>query len=376
MRAALAVALAAAGCAEPVVEISLKLPASQAIPPTFDLKCVTAIDIVAHPDDDVQDTDIGHLFDGGGRPPCVELERTPENFTDIRNALRGRVDIPIPLEGLLGIQIRGRIGSCSDRPPYHEAIFYGAGRHRDDESISVPLVANISCNTRRDYEVRPVDLLALTTTKACPTTPLTVGEVFAGNVRPTLLDPERPRLMFEGGTGGGLLTTDTAMVSSYTTLGTGSCVTVAYGGPPGVGVTCVNPGAPTVCGEVNELEVPALQPDVIDASTDDALYAEFGPPTFIGVWETTPTKAPLAGATVTFADPDHGQVQFLDLAATRFTSRAGPTGPSGLLAVYSDRVQEITITAPGHSPRTLFVGGIPNHVDDLRSTALVVLNRN
>jgi hypothetical protein len=367
---ALPVIAALAGCAEPAIELELKLPASATIPQSFDLKCVTAIDLVAMAEN-AEQMDIGVQFDlDRKRPPCVDLSRPPENFTDIRNAMRGQFDLPIPAEGLLGIQIRGRIGACDDEDLFHEAIFYGGATYRGGDALTVPLAANISCNTRRDYKVRPVDLIALTKTKACPA-PVTTGFVFAGDVRPTLLAPELDPLMFENGTAIAVPSNGSAVVGSYTNMGTGSCVAMAYSRDDQIGATCINAGAPTVCGMVDEVEVPTAPGLFLESSTDGELAVKYGFPTFVAVWDVLPAKAPIAGATVTLPDPQHGQVVYLDLTDTRFTSRAGSTGPAGVLAVYVDRVTEIIVSAPGHSSRKMLVGGSPQ----LFGTAIAVLNK-
>lgn len=363
-------ALGAFGCAEPAIELELRLPPSSSIPESFDLKCVSAIDVVALPEN-AEESDIGQqFFYDRKRPPCVELDRAPENFTDIRNAMRGQIELPIPVEGLLGIQVRGRIGTCDDEPLYHEAIFYGGATYNDRDTITVPLVANISCNTRRDYEVRPVDLLALTATKACPA-PISEGIVFAGNIRPTLLTPKLEPLMFEAGSSFLKPMNGTSTISSYSNMTTSSCVAAAYELDTEIGVTCINATAATVCGEPNEIELPTLPGPFLAESTDGSLAAQFGPPTFIGVWETLPAKLPLTGATVTLPEPEHGEVVYLDTTSTRFTPRAGSTGPNGMFAVYADRVMEITVSAPGHTARKLLVGGTPQ----LFGTGIAVLPR-
>lgn len=348
---------AVGACAEPAIDMSLKLP--DQMPANYDLSCVTAVDVVAHEVDEEASIDVGlRLFELGERAPCVEIE-PQTTFEGIRRQIAGRFAIDLPEDGLAGIQIRGRVGSCNDNPNYHEAIFYG-GTTFTGGDLQIPLVPNISCNARESYRVRPVEIATMLAdpAHACRATTDAIA-TFAGNIRPSLMDPETPPLVFEAGTGVALLdNTGTAVVSSFAnTMSADTCITVAHEGQLIDGVTCVNKGAPTLCGAAGEIEIPVYPFVFSSTAINGPAYDEAGTLVLGSVWETNPNK-PVEGATVTASVPGV-KIEYLELRNGQpvVVPGATKTGPSGLFMMYASKVATLTIAAPGHQSRTLTAAG-------------------
>jgi hypothetical protein len=292
-------------------------------------------------------------------------------FQGIRSQISGRFTLDLPDNGLAGVQIRGRTGSCKDNPNYHEAIFYG-GTTFDGGSMQIPLTPNISCAATETYKARPLEISAMIAdpTHACRA--VTDGiSTFGGNIRPSRLDPELAPLMFEAGTAVALLdAAGTAMVGSFSnTMSNESCVTIAHEGQRIDGVTCINKGAPTLCGALGEVEV-AVYPFVFSSTAiNGEAYDEAGTLVVGSVWETNPNK-PLADAVVTPSTPGV-TIEYVELrnGQPEVVNGATKTGPSGLFMLYSSKVTTVSIAAPGHQTRTMTVGG----GWELDGTALAVL---
>ena len=173
--------LATAACSEPAIEMTLVMPSSDA---PFDMSCVTAVDLLPIPVGDTKSLDIGYRESNDMQAvPCVDITGPITSFADLQAAIHGKFDLALPPEGLGGIEIRGRAGSCGEMPAYHESVFYGgAVVAKGQDSVAIPLAHNISCNTATSYTVRPVDLVSLVKTKTC--TPVTDGgQLFTGVLR-------------------------------------------------------------------------------------------------------------------------------------------------------------------------------------------------
>jgi hypothetical protein len=349
-------ALGASACAEPVFEMKLKPPT---MPSGFDLSCVTAVDVQAHePFDEEAPIDIGLRQEYGlERAECVDI--TPSTTWDaIRSQLAGQVSLDLPDDGLAGVQIRGRTGTCNDSPNFHEAIFYGAAPFNDGD-MNIPVTANISCNARETYKVRPLELAAMIAdpVHACRTTTDAIA-TFPGNIRPSLLAPELPPLTFEAGTGVALLAAGTAMVQSFSgAMSSDTCVALAHEGNLIDGVTCVNKNAPTLCGMPGEIEVPVYPFVFASTAINPSAYGESGTLVLGSVWETNPNK-PVENAVVTTTAPNV-KIEYLALTNNQPVVMPGATktGPSGLFMVYSSKIITVSIAAPGHQTRTMTVGG-------------------
>jgi hypothetical protein len=157
--------LALCGCAEPVVDMRLAMPAQ--VPQGFDLSCVRSVDVAPHRRGVTPLVDIGlRKRELGLDDPCVEI--APQTtFAGILDQLRGKVSFALD-DDLAAIQIRGRVGSCADDPNYHEAIFYG-GAVFDGGDLEIPIVPNISCSAKETVRVRPFEVMPMITdpTHAC-----------------------------------------------------------------------------------------------------------------------------------------------------------------------------------------------------------------
>lgn len=349
--------------------MSLQMP--QQVPPNFDLSCVTAIDVSAHELDDEDPMDIGYrLYLTGDRDPCVEIE-PQTTFEGIRAQIAGKFTLDLPDGGLAGIQIRGRMGSCKDTPNYHESIFYG-GTTFDGGSMTIPLTPNISCAAKETHKARPLEIATMLADPAHACRAVTDAiSTFAGNIRPSRLDPELAPLMFEAGTSVALLdAAGTATVTSFSnTMFNDSCITIAHEGQRVDGVTCVNRGAPTLCGAAGEVEIPVYPFVFSSTAINGDAYDEAGTLVLGSVWETNPNK-PVADAVVTPSIPGV-KVEYVELVngQPQVVNGATKTGPSGLFMLYSSKVTTVSIAAPGHQTRTLTVGG----GWELDGTALAVL---
>src|SRR5690349_21378577 len=114
MRPAL-VLFALGACAEPAIEMSLKLPTP---PAGFDVSCVTSITTVAlgnNQGDETTPPDVqGHCIDVVGMG----------SFDDVRSEMSGKFTLPLPSSGLLGLTVTGSMGRCDDID-YYESVFYG-----------------------------------------------------------------------------------------------------------------------------------------------------------------------------------------------------------------------------------------------------------
>lgn len=344
--------LALGACAEPANEMSLQLP--QQMPAGFDLSCVTAVDVVGHYDAE-EYLDIGlRYYDLGERAPCVDV--TPQKtFEGIRNQIAG--EFSLELEGLMGVQIRGRVGTCKDIPPAHEAIFYGGAAYSGGD-LTIPLTPNISCTAKETYKVRPIDIAAMLADPNHACRPVTDNiATYPGDVRPSNMDPDLAPLIFEEGTSIALLdASGTASLSSYSNAMDGNtCIAVAHEGQAIDGMSCVNKGAPTLCGLPGEVEVPVYPFVFSSTAIDPAKYAEGG--MVLGsIWETGPNK-PVAGASVTA--PAGVKVDYLTMRNGQPVVMPGAisTDANGMFILYSTKVVTVTVSAPGHQQRTLTMSG-------------------
>lgn len=372
MRWAVVVALglgSALGCGEPAIELSLALPPAADVPEDYDLSCVTAIDVMAHAADDPF-LDLGELATRERRTAeCISVSGL-DSFADVRRAMAGRFDVPIPAAGLLGIQVRGRAGTCDEQAPYHEAVFYGGAAYAEGATaLTVRLAPNVSCNKTRALKVRPVDFLQLISTRTCA--PVPDDQIYAGTIRPSMLAPKGPKLMFEYGEGVAGMAGGAGTLPSFSASDARSCVAALYVpfAVDLVGLGCLNPAMPTVCAQPGEVELAVVPYAMLSTAVDPALVTQFGAPVFLSIWNSATPRAPLVGASVTLADPERGKVVYLDANPQGITPQTrSQTGASGLVAVYTDRMMLVTIAGPTGT-RKLVVGGTM----DFPSTALVVM---
>lgn len=369
--AAVALAISAAACAEPAVEMSLVLPPESA----HDLSCVTAVDLVALPVDDRGFLDIGdRSFDDD--IPCVELDGPAGSLEDIAASLRGRFELAIPSEGLAGVQLRGRGGRCDEIGSFHEAMFYGGAMYDDgSDALPIRVARNLSCDAQVTRTVRPIDLFTLVRTKECAA-PTEAGEIFAADVRPTLLDGDFPGVLLEVGESfGDLGPSGTVALQTFSRSFAGTCPAVAWGGATSGGSVCLPDDVlerPRACAQAGEVELPVVSGNAPFAELDEDLL--FGHPVLVfgAVWSNTGTRGPIAGATVTVDEGSEAVIQYLDVGAANVTPLpdATATTASGAFVLHADGVVGLTIAAPGKPTRHIFVGS----GTELPGTSLVVLD--
>lgn len=353
-RVALLVALGA--CADPVVDMSLKLPTAQQMPADFDLSCITSVEVFA----------VGH--ERGAEPDvvsdCIDLASAPHTFADIRGAIAGRFDLTIPQSGLAGVQIRGTVGACAEAARFHEANFYGGAVYLDgNDSLAIPVVPNISCSAKTTYRVSTIDLLALDRTKQCAMSlpdPAAQPLVFAGDIRPQLLGASFDRMVWESGQSA--MPPDAAgkaTIESFTgAAAQRSCIAMGYDSGKSLAGSCINPGAPTLCAGPGELELAVIDNFYAFSSIDPTLVQQYGQPVFGAVYKKGPatvaTSTAIAGATVELEDPAQGKVVYVQPGANKLLPIGGATAtdPAGMFIVYlKGDATGLTVKAGGVSQR-------------------------
>lgn len=323
------------GCADPVIEMSLRLPTANQTPANFDLSCVTAVDVVIAGND--QGSDLGMPDQ---RTTCVDLASGPSSFAAMRSAISGKVDLRLPVSGLAAVTIRGRRGACGDGRDY-ESVFYGGNVYVEgDDAMTIPVVANISCNTRRTYNVSAVDLIALVRTKTCTVPAQAEPYIFAGNIRPLMMGPDFPYMTFDFGESYAVPAAGKATIDSFTAPGTTrSCIAVGFDSRTAYAGSCINASAPTLCAATNELELPVIDDQTAFTSVDTNLVRQYGQPVYGAVFKASPasvaTKASITGATVELEDPTQGTVVYVEPNASKLVPTGGSaTGASGMFMIY------------------------------------------
>ncbi len=329
---AITILLALGACADPVIEMSMKTPTS--MPASFDMSCITTVEVAA-----VGSAPADVLGD------CVDLTKPPTSFADIRAAISGEFELKLPESGLAGVVLRGTTGTCADKRRLYEANFYGGAPYSEgSESLSIPVVANISCNARKTYSVAAIDLLELDRTKNCAMSipdPAAKAIVFAGNIRPQLLGSGFDRMIWEDGSSASATNAaGKAVVESWAgATGPKSCIAIGFDGP-GLAGSCVNPSAPALCANPGEVELAVIDPTYAGASIETALLQQWGEPVFGAVYKQSPaatvTKVPIAAATVELEDPTQGTVVYVAPGVSKLMPLPGATGtdPSGMFMIY------------------------------------------
>jgi len=359
-------ALGASACAEPVIELSLTLPPMSA-GGGFNTSCVTAIDLIT----------VGENYPETVNDyvkTCVDITSSPATFEDVKRAMQGRFDVAIPTSGLSAVELFGRRGSCkvSDASlPPGDLVFYAGGRYVGDGSISLPLIAGASCD-QVPVTLRPVDIIKLTTgtTKGDCAAAKAIDGDEAGATLGTLTPTIGNGIEFYSGFAGAPLANGIAAISmGSTTVGPKACLGVYSGDATSGSLSCVTPGAPTVCATGIELETAILDLDLAFNSVDQARLSKF--PGIVWGAIVNGAKQPIAGATVEI-DPKYGEVVYVEPSGTgpamRLAAAGTATGASGLFAVYTNKLAPIKATSGGLT-RTQTVGA----VDDFPAATLIVL---
>ena len=368
MRTALLTLLLAA-CTQPAIDLQLELPPDSS---SFDLSCVTAVDVQPIGVGDRKDLDIALREEATqDAAPCVDIKTTPHSFADIESQMRGKIDLAIPLDGLAAVELRGRAGTCQDMPAYYESVFYGAAEYQKNRSsLAIPVHHNISCDQTTQYTIRPVDLVQTIQSKTCTAPAAANTQVFSADVRPTELSGDYSPIILEEGSGFGQPAMGTATINSFKGSYAGTCPAAEWNDGTDFASSCINPDAPTACANAGEIELPIVPYAYANNSIDPAQGAYSG--LVIGaVWSKTGTPGPVQGATITLDAGSDAVVEYGTGGASAFTPlpEATATDASGMFEIYTNQVTGITVTAPGHGTQTLYVGAGPEAVGG----ALVVL---
>ena len=358
---ALASLVLGAGCTDPAIELSLRLPADSA---QYDTSCVSAVELRVMGRGYAQDsTDYQRA--------CIELPSAARTYPELRSMMRGKFTFAIPETGVGDVAMRGLAGASpcqkSDEtdPDYAkndtpDLVFHAAGTYGGDDAIALDAVPNLQCGAT-SIKVRVVDMLALVASgsSASCATAMTYadhkGWGATGTIVPRL---HRKGVDFYGGGSWAAGTNSVAQFTAMTRLAAGhtSCLALASANETGANTTCLAGGA-SVCAATGELETAAISYGVWP-QVDRALQGQFPSVLFGSVWNSASPKTPIGGATVA-VDPARGKVVYIDPPDATGTIHArsdqGSTGPSGLFVLYTDAVVTATISAARRT-RTVVLG--------------------
>jgi hypothetical protein len=343
---ALLVGAALAACSDPVIEMSLQLPTGPGA--DFDTACVTAVDAYVYGSNyDIDKTDFHY--------ECVPVENRA-SFGDIKRAIAGKFELPLPSSGLMGVEIEGRTGACDSKNPFgtSDLVFTaGALYHGEDMTLGIKPVA--SCSTTQ-LKVKAIDILALTQTKDCATALLPTGtDTIAdlGTISPSLVDGPIFWSSFQSAP----LVDGVGTAIGLPSVGPESCLAADIGSTTIWSVSCAYSGA-TVCGIPGELEFGVIDMNAVFTSFDTSNLDRYGGVVIGSVWNTGTPKTPISGATVE-VDANHGTVVYVEPSGASLVPTGGTaTGPSGMFILYTDTVSTVTITTT-RGQRELKLGADP-----------------
>lgn len=383
---ALGAAAAAAGCAEPAIEMRLEVPSS-AQAAGFDVSCLGAVEVI------VRGTYRGRPSSGtndDGQPAddlddCIEISDV-RSYAEVRREIAGRFSLALPESGLAGVDVRGSTGTCKKDNGPGDPIFYASAPYEGGDEVVLPMVPNLSCANKRRQIVRPLDLLALTRTSKCPTVPLVngAGTVYGGTIHPAALAES----VFDLGDGFGSIMNGVASVELYRDTGEPSCIALDYidDADAMTSTSCARRGlgvcTPNIPNVENEIELPIIDYGLADQALDRDTLDEYGGAVIGGIWGTTTTdpaspRIQLTGAKVQTAQPtDADQVKIVYAGYTDadtvpdVLADAAVTNATGLFFAYVGRPVDFIVSASGYKSETVRMGST-----DLPSTALIVLTK-
>ena len=348
MRLALALGVLA-GCGKASVDMTLLVPNEL---PSFDMSCVTAVDLLPIATDDMDSLDLGQRTQGVA---CVDLNTAPKNFPGLQTLLAGKFDIALPKAGLAAVEMRGRAGNCAEAPAEYTSVFYGGANYKSgDSQLRIKISRSISCDAHSTFTVHPVDMLNLFTTKMCADWTDTTATLKANDIRATNL--LKPAIITENGLDTKPMAMPTVTIDSFNAAFPGTCAAMELDSASATGLSCINANQPTACASTN-LEVAVLA-DAFTASADPALVKQFGAANFVGIWTSSAPQGPVADATITVdAGAPATKIVYGDISGTTFLpSGAAASTAGGLAIVYAGSVVGITVMAPGKAPRHMYIG--------------------
>ena len=352
MKRFLAFALLAA-CGEPVVEMHFVVPSDVA---PQDTSCMQAFSFFV---------DGGHypadLSDYQGS--CINIDQSPATMGDLPNALRGKVDMPIPQDGLAAVEIYGLDVKCDSAgsPTSADLLFQGASQYTGENELTITAVPNASCASH-DITVKPVDMFKLiaSPTHDCAAAALPDGvstQVFFGTYFPYLTNNEAA---YYGDIKGGSQVGGVVTAPGLDQIGSDACLALnGYDGSDLSSTSCAL-DTPPVCATGNQKELAVASYTVINASVDPNLVGKYGGYVVGSVWSN---KAPVAGATVTIMGSTKAEVHYMnptgDISTTagRLVEGGAATGNSGLFVLYTSDITTVTVSANGKQQTVRLMGG-------------------
>jgi hypothetical protein len=320
--------------------------------PSFDMSCVTAVDLLELPNGDTETLDIGQRTDGVS---CVDLSTAPKNFPGLQTLLANKFNVALPKAGLAGVEMRGRAGNCAEAPAEYTSVFYGGANYKPgDDQLRIKISRNISCDAHSTFSVHPVDMLNLFSTMMCADWTDTTATLQANDIRATNL--LKPTIIEENGLDTKPMAMPTVTIDSFSASYPGTCAAMELKAAGSTGLSCINANQPTACAMTN-LEV-AVLPDTFTASADPALVKQFGAANFVGIWTSSAPAGPVASATITVDDgAPASKIVYGDISGTTFLpSGAASSTAGGLAIVYAGSVVGISIMVPGKPMLHMYIG--------------------
>lgn len=344
-----ALLLLLAACSDPVVDMSLQLPAGTS---AFDTSCLASVSIYAKGQTFTQDpTDY--------KQACIDLPMAAPTFAGVQAVLHGQVSLPIPDSGLSGVSVLGNSLTCATIPPARIAtadlIFYASAPYIGD-AITLPMTPSLACPTST-VTAMPVDMLKLATTHQCSMSHVTDSANAGVNVGTLSPSPFLPGVLFSGGIAGSALLGGVATIASARTMVAANTCLALYAGDDALDALSCAQTTPAACAAAGQIEIGVLASETAGATLDQTLASQYGPATFGLVYSGTgETGAPVSGATVTLDDETAGAVVYYDVPAaavggtgglTKLTTRT--TSASGMFVVYATGFHTLTIAQNGRT---------------------------
>jgi hypothetical protein len=323
-----------AACGDPAVDVTLRLPDTD-----VDLSCVQSVRVYAW----------GETITDDAPNQCIVLDAPVSGFAELREAIRGKLELRLPPSGLAGIDVSGMtFADC-----FGDAVFYG-GAEYDGGDMVVPLVANFDCSVRADTVVRPVDYRGMLAGSCLGPQ----GRLDRGSIHPTMLDVPLPAMVYDLTEPGAIVGIDGTALFPDALINIDDASCMAVGDEVSGSIGCVYPGAPGVCTTGTQLELTTIDVDFANASMEPDAAARYPQIVFASVWDATAAvKHPIQGAQVRIADADLelGEIHYatLPLGAPSMIDlpTATSTDATGMFVAYMDRPVTVVVSAAGYSSR-------------------------
>lgn len=336
------IAVAIAGCADPVVDLTFKLPTG-----SWDTSCIDHVQIFA--DSPGYESDTTNLE----RSVTIQVA-SQASYPGLVGEMRGQFNVPI-VSDLAAVEVYGWQGKSGydEGVVVSQQLFSGFSEAIGGSSLEVELKPTLDCGKASAYPVRPLDLIKFATaaTVDCANGKLADSAVVVevGSISPKYYDDG---LIYWGSPTTASLSSGATSITPQAHVGNEACYAVRMhnGDTPGT-IACMqfSTGA---CGGSGEVELPYVDPIWASNSVDPSLVQQYGLMT-VGMAVKTGTHAPVAGASVTVQSDlaDSVKVVYVDTNAAmqKLIPKDGgtSTGSSGLFLIYSNVLTGITVTGGG-----------------------------